>query len=179
MRVVVVGAGISGLLAAARLQHLGHDVVVFDKGRGPGGRLATRRIGGATLDHGAQFFTVRSEEFDALTQPWITTGLVVEWCRGFGGSPDGYPRYVVRGGMNALAKHVAAGLDVRCATLVFAVHRGAAGGWQVRLDDGAMIAADAVVLTCPLPQSYSLLVTAEIEVPEALWRTDYDRTLAL
>lgn len=55
MRVVVVGAGIAGLMAAQSLSNSGHDVVVVDKGRSPGGRLATRRINDATLDHGAQF----------------------------------------------------------------------------------------------------------------------------
>jgi len=54
MRVVVIGAGLAGLMSAQQLQESGHDVVVLDKGKSPGGRLATRRIGDATLDHGAQ-----------------------------------------------------------------------------------------------------------------------------
>jgi predicted NAD/FAD-dependent oxidoreductase len=63
MRVVIVGAGLSGLVAANELQAAGVEVAVVDKARSPGGRLATRRIGGATLDHGAQFFTVRTPAF--------------------------------------------------------------------------------------------------------------------
>ena len=65
MRVVVVGAGVAGLMAAQSLVKNGHDVVVVDKGRSPGGRLATRRIDNATLDHGAQFFTVRESLFES------------------------------------------------------------------------------------------------------------------
>ncbi|MSO32728.1 MAG: FAD-dependent oxidoreductase, partial [Ilumatobacteraceae bacterium] len=61
-RVVVVGAGIAGLTAARALSHAGHSVIVLDKGRSVGGRMATRRIGDATVDHGAQFFTVRSDD---------------------------------------------------------------------------------------------------------------------
>ena len=64
MHVVVVGTGIAGLMAAQSLTKNGHDVVVVDKGRSPGGRLATRRIDDATLDHGAQFFTVRDSLFE-------------------------------------------------------------------------------------------------------------------
>ena len=60
---IVVGAGISGLLAARELSDAGWRVTVLDKGRGVGGRMATRRTGGARFDHGAQFFTVRDERF--------------------------------------------------------------------------------------------------------------------
>lgn len=178
MRIVVVGAGISGLLAARALHAEAHDVVVLDKGRSPGGRLATRRIGTATLDHGAQFFTVRTDAFAAMVRAWQHDGLVREWCRGFGARPDGHPRYAVAGGMNALAKRLATGLEVRCRTLVFAI-RPRPGGWDVGLDDGTSVAADGVVLTCPLPQAGSLLITSGATMPEALRRTDYDRTLAL
>lgn len=181
-RSIVIGAGIAGLLAARNLAGAGRDVIVLDKGRSVGGRLATRRIGEATLDHGAQFFTVRTDTFAAVVQPLLDDGLVYRWCGGFGGAPDGHPRYAVRGGMTQLAKHVASGLDVRCDTLAFAVRRGAQGSgaaWSVGLDDGSSLDADEVVITCPLAQSFSLLVTADVDVPEQLWRTEYDRTLAL
>ena len=120
MRVAIVGAGLAGLMAGGTLAEAGHEVVLLDKGRSPGGRLATRRIGAATLDHGAQFFTVRSEAFAARVDRWEADGLVRVWCRGFE-VDDGHPRYAVRGGMNALAKHLATGLDVRCSTLAFAL----------------------------------------------------------
>ena len=83
MHVVVVGAGIAGLMAAQSLTKNGSDVVVVDKGRSPGGRLATRRIDDATLDHGAQFFTVRDSLFETHVSEWIASGVVTEWCRGF------------------------------------------------------------------------------------------------
>ncbi len=89
MRVVVVGAGLSGLVAARRLAD-DHEVVVLDKGRSVGGRLATRRIGDAVLDHGAQFFTVRGEALRAHTDDWLARGVARVWCHGFGDG-DGYP----------------------------------------------------------------------------------------
>jgi hypothetical protein len=182
MKVAIVGAGLSGLMAGRALVDAGHDVVVLDKGRSPGGRLATRRIGSARLDHGAQFFTVRSDTFAAHVDTWQREGLVFEWCRGFASSGDGYPRYAVNGGMNALAKRLADGLDVRCDSLVFSLHHtpGASDGdWEVKLDDASLVQADALVVTCPIPQTFSLLVSAEVAMPEDLWRTDYDRTLCL
>ena len=69
------------------------DVVVVDKGRSPGGRMATRRIGAATFDHGAQFFTVRTPAFRRRVDDWIDRGLVTVWNHGFD-HDDGYPRYV-------------------------------------------------------------------------------------
>ena len=181
-RVVVVGAGLAGLAAARELVDAGHAVTVLDKGRSPGGRLATRRIGLARLDHGAQFFTVRTDAFAAFVQPHLDSGQVYEWCRGFSEVGDGHARLAARGGMNAWAKAIAVGLDVRCETLVFAIRPGnAASGaaWDVALDDGTSIPADALVVTCPLPQSYSLLVSAEVALPEELVRTEYDKTIAL
>ena len=182
MRVVIVGAGLSGLTAARKLSDAGHLVVVFDKGRSPGGRLATRRIGSSRFDHGAQFFTIRSDAFAALVQPHLNSGLVFEWCRGFSAKGDGYPRYAVRAGMSAWAKALAVGLDVRCDTLVFAIRPGPAdsgAAWEVALDDGTSVPADALIVTSPLAQSYSLIVSAEVALPDELVRTEYDRTIAL
>lgn len=180
---IVVGAGLSGLMAARTLTDHGWSVTIFDKGRGVGGRLATRRISTpdgrtAILDHGAQFFTVRDSRFASLVGEWLRAGVVREWCRGFG-VDDGHPRYVANGGMTALAKHLANGLDVRTSNLVFAVKPGASKQWAVVIDDGAEHEADAVVMTCPLPQSYSLTVTTGHELPSDLLMTDYERTIGL
>ena len=182
MRVVVVGAGIAGLMAAQTLVKNSHDVVVVDKGRSPGGRLATRRIDDATLDHGAQFFTVRDPLFKSHVEKWIASGVVTEWCRGFDSATqnnDGFPRYRGVRGMTDIAKHLANGLDVRCNTLAFSIARGTTSKWQLKIDDGSVLDADAIIVTCPLPQAYALLVTAGIELPEPMLRTEYDRTICL
>ena len=182
MRVVVVGAGIAGLMAAQSLVENGHDVVVVDKGRSPGGRLATRRIDDATLDHGAQFFTVRDPLFKSHVEKWIASGVVTEWCRGFDSATqnnDGFPRYRGVRGMTDIAKHLANGLDVRCNTLAFSIAPGTTSKWQLNIDDGSALNADALIVTCPLPQTYALLVTADIELPDSMMRTEYDRTICL
>ena len=72
--VVVVGAGLSGLLAARRIADAGVRVIVLEAGRTAGGRLATRDLAGGRLDHGAQFFTARSPEFTAATEGWLADG---------------------------------------------------------------------------------------------------------
>jgi phytoene dehydrogenase-like protein len=94
MRVVVVGPGMAGLTAAHRLQRSGVSVVVVDKGRHPGGRLATRELsGGARADHGAQFFTVRTSELAAEGRLMPSSSLrlfpkrVLFWEKGWPSRP--------------------------------------------------------------------------------------------
>ena len=160
--VLIVGAGLSGLLAAHTLQAQGLTALLLDKGRSAGGRLATRRVGPGRADHGAQFFTVRSPEFRAWVERWQAEGLVYVWSTGWSdGSladapPDGHPRYAVRGGMNALAHHLAQGLDVRVNTQVTAITP-LAVGWQVADAAGQIYAGRALLLTPPVPQSLALL----------------------
>lgn len=181
MRVIVVGAGLAGLVAARELAAAGAEVTVLDKGRSPGGRLATRRVSGATFDHGAQFFTVRSPAFATTVTDWLDRGLVHVWNRGFDGQDgDGHPRYVATNGMNSLAKDLARGLDVRCSTMVFAVRRDAeTGDVSVAIDDGTNHPADAVIVTTPLPQAFALMIDGGVELDEQLFRTEYDRTIGL
>lgn len=177
MRVAIVGAGLSGLVAACELD-ADHDVVLIERAPSVGGRLATRRIGDAVVDHGAQFFTVRGEAFRTRVDDWVARGLVREWCRGFYGRHDGHPRYIGTRGMNSLAKDLAAGLACRTGQLAFSLRRNE-DGWTVVIDDGSTLDADAVVLTPPVAQSWSLLVQSELPVPEELFRTPYHRTIAL
>lgn len=120
MKVVIVGAGISGLVAARKLAAHDVDVTVVDKGRSVGGRLATRRIGDARLDHGAQFFTVRTPAFQACVDDWIERGVVHVWNHGFDGG-DNHPRYVGSSGMNSIAKDLARGVSVETSTMAFTV----------------------------------------------------------
>ena len=83
---LIIGAGLSGLSAAVDLQQAGHNVLLVDKGRGLGGRLAGRRIGEASFDHGAQFMTTRNPRFAATVQDWIAAGVAEEWYSSLPGS---------------------------------------------------------------------------------------------
>lgn len=164
--VLVVGAGLSGLLAARVLSAHGLKVTIVDKGRSVGGRLATRRIGEGLADHGAQFFTVRSPEFQTLVDEWLASGLVYQWASGFSDGQDitkpfdGHPRYVVKGGMNALAKHLAAEIDQK-ATIRVGVKMNAVTattkGWHAQDEACDLYNMRAVLMTPPVPQSLKLL----------------------
>src|SRR5918995_5952879 len=157
---VVVGAGISGLLAAKTLNEKGWTVTVLDKSRGVGGRMATRRVGRGNFDHGAQFFTVRGERFAGLVEDWLGGGVATEWTRGFADSEgrpneDGHPRYRGAEGMTSIPRYISRGLDVRAGERVVTVDAGD-GGWEVVCESGLRVAGDALVLTAPVPQALGL-----------------------
>lgn len=193
-RVLVIGAGIAGLVGARVLEHAGHDVTVLDKGHRPGGRMATRRPDGRrgpVFDHGAQFVTLRAstedhEDFVAETQRWRDEGWLTEWFRG---SPDlgaqdddGHPRYRghphQRGLPEALAEELA---DVRCATRLAAL-RHDDGHWLATTDQEEL-SADAVLCTPPAPQTLALLAAGGVALPDdvrsALEAVTFDPCLAV
>lgn len=152
----------AGLMAAVSLQKYNYNVLLVDQAPSVGGRLATRRIGPGRADHGAQFFTVRSPEFARWIESWSAGGLVFRWSTGWSdgslakSKPDGYPRYAVHGGMNALAKELAAGLTVRVNTQLTAISP-TATGWQAQSASGDIFTSQAIILTPPAPQSLALL----------------------
>ena len=184
--VIIVGAGLAGLMAGRVLAEAGKRVLLFDKGQSVGGRLATRRIGGGVADHGAQFFTVREPEFGAVVARWIAEGMVFEWSRGWSSgslaatSNDGHPRYAAYKGMNALAKHLATGLEVRTGVKLVAVQQ-IEGGWQVEDEAGRKERAKGLLLTPPVPQSLDLLDDGEVQLSSrdraALEALEYDPCL--
>ena len=157
----VVGAGISGLLLARALKVGGAEVVVFEKSRGFGGRLATKRVGDATFDTGAQYFTAKSERFAGLVAEWAAAGVVARWP---GASAH---RWIARPGMNALGRFLAEGVDVRREAKILQVQR-SDGGWALTIENQPTSEARRLVLTAPLPQSLALLRAGGVELPPAL-----------
>lgn len=159
---LIVGAGMSGLMAAQVLQAQGLSVVLIDKGRSVGGRMATRRIGDGMADHGAQFFSVRTAEFGAYVQQWVEQNLLKVWHYSWmqGSLPlrnlQGYERYIAPNGMNQVAKTLASGLEIILNEQVksLALEQGA---WQVTCLSGSVYYANSIVLTAPVPQSLALL----------------------
>ena len=178
---LIVGAGIAGLLAATHLKENGFEVTVVDKGRGVGGRMASRRLNPGRADHGAQFFTVRSPIFQDYVNKWLDQKIVVEWTRGFG-SGDGHPRYRGAPAMTAVAKHLAQSLTVHKATRLTKISW-ADNHWVAQTAEGQSFSAAALLLTAPIPQSLTLLSAGGVYLPEqamrALKRIKYDPCFAV
>ena len=163
-RIAIVGAGIAGLRVAQRLSNVA-DISVFEKSRGIGGRMSTRRSGPFQFDHGAQYFTVRGVRFRNFLEPYLRDGTVRTWdalsvhfdavdCRA---RETTEPRYIAVPGMTALCKEMAQDIDVsrdcRVQKLGFAD-----GFWQVHLTDGTYQGGfDWVVSTAPAVQTAELM----------------------
>lgn len=124
--IAIIGAGIAGITAAKRLRSAGYRVTVFEKSRGIGGRMTTRRAGVRRFDHGAQYFTARHAAFQAQIRSWRETGRVADWS---GGGLVGAPA------MNAPVKALADGLDVRTGCPVGSLRR-RLEGWQIAIAPG-------------------------------------------
>jgi len=168
--VLIVGAGLSGLMAARTLLERGHSVQAIDKGRSVGGRLATRRVGETGLaDHGAQFFTVRTATLQSYVDRWRALDLVYVWGTGWSDGSvkrtvsDGHPRYVVRGGMNKLAKHLAQGVDITVDRLVTSVRK-TDGGWALDDSDGNTYVGSGLIMTPPMPETLELLTASGLHL---------------
>jgi predicted NAD/FAD-dependent oxidoreductase len=150
----IIGAGIAGLACARRLHDAGRQVRVFDKGRSPGGRIATRRVeteaGWAQFDHGAQFFTARDPAF-AESLRALPADAVLPW------RAAGDHRLVAAPGMSAFPKALGASLDIAASIRVDAVTR-AGAQWSLTGDHGASLGVfDAVVVATPAEQAVPLL----------------------
>ena len=171
-QVAVIGAGISGLFAARTLADHGLPVRVFEKSRGVGGRMATRRVDGEPrFDHGAQYFTVRDPRFRRYVDSWIEQQRVRRW----GDDPDGVDRigtlaggtwkpgsgstqrYVAVPSMNAICKHLAEGIEVVTQTQITGIRRN--GDRLELVDDAALVHGpyDRVVVSAPAEQAAALL----------------------
>jgi predicted NAD/FAD-dependent oxidoreductase len=170
--VVVVGAGISGISCARVLHDAGLGVVVLDRGRRLGGRMARWTRDGRAVDVGAAYLTVRDPGFREVAESWASRGLARPWtdtfavadATGIAGTTTGPMRWAAEQGLRSLVEDLATGLDVR-------------SGWDVeQVDPGASVdgrPARAVVLAMPDPQACDLLGDAVPSLSDGLeeeWR---------
>lgn len=156
MRIGIVGAGMAGLSCASTLRDAGHDAVLFDKGRGPGGRMSTRRLatdrGEVAFDHGAQYLTARDPAFVAQVERWADAGHVARWPVA---GPDAW---VGTPAMNAPVRDLASTLDVRWQSRIDTL-AAAATGWRFQGEGIDAPAFDVAIVAVPAEQVAALIGT--------------------
>lgn len=162
MKIAIVGAGIAGLGCARELSKQGHEVTIFEKSRGPGGRCATRKIGEFIFDTGATSIAPRGLALENVLLNELPTDQLHKiekpvWTMAYGRINAGdagrgtMPRYTYLNGINLLAKHLAKDLNIITETKIETIEK---SGEQYLLDGKFF---DAVVLNPPLPQTQQLL----------------------
>lgn len=170
--IAIIGAGVAGLAAGQMLQRRGHRVTVYEKSRGLGGRVATRRVEGFRFDHGAQYLKAPTPELDAFVRaiPGATDIGRPVWTFDAAGTvapgdpaQNAEPKWVWPNGLNTLGKALGAGLDVRLETLVARLAH-TAPGYELYADTGALLgAADAVLLTPPAAQTAAIIAASTLD----------------
>lgn len=180
--VLIIGAGISGLMAATKLQESGISVTVLDKGRHYGGRMATRAFDGAIFDHGAQFFTVRKSNFQSYVDQWSTANIIKIWFGNESDQSEQHPRWIAPKGMNSLPKHIARNLNVHLSTEVINLsfdHQ----TWTASCENGTQYSGSHLLITTPTPQTTRLLETTNLKLPSdmqhALQNVRYEKGLSV
>lgn len=150
MNVAIIGAGMAGLACADALVAGGHGVSLFDKGRGAGGRMSSRRLstplGEVTIDHGAQYFTARDPGFRDQVLAWQDHGVAAPWPAV---APDAW---VGVPAMNAIIKAMAAAHDVVWGCHVSGISR-TGKAWSLHSPVGEFGPFDAVILAIPAEQA--------------------------
>ncbi|WP_394727280.1 NAD(P)/FAD-dependent oxidoreductase [Altererythrobacter sp. GH1-8] len=143
---VIIGAGMAGLACATALTAARCEVRLLDKGRGPGGRMATRRapLGSRQLrfDHGAQYFTARDPRFIEVVEAWHGQGVVAPW------PAAGEEAWVGAPAMNTPIRHMAEALDVTLSARAESIAE-TAQGWAITTPDQTLVSRNLVIAIPP------------------------------
>ncbi len=169
--IAIIGAGMAGITCANQLQRSGKSVVILEKSRGVGGRMATRRLYDTIADHGTCYLSPKDPHFQTVFDRLISAGIVKSWTNTvhsldldgkLSPDPDLAPRYVAPAGMNAIAKFLAAGLDIRFNHRAIDLQP-VGDGWQIKIqgEPPTEIFAKTVISTIPAPQAVDLLASIE------------------
>ena len=161
MDIAIIGAGLAGVVLARRLSEAGHAVTIFEKSRGAGGRMATRRTEAFAFDHGAPYFLAKSAALREFLVPHIESGLIARWWGRFvrfsadgTEQPASDARFVAVPAMNALCKALVAEADLRTQVQIGPIRQ----PHEVHDSEGnALGRFDWIISTAPGPQTAALL----------------------
>ncbi|WP_420550597.1 NAD(P)/FAD-dependent oxidoreductase [Litorivicinus lipolyticus] len=174
-QVAIIGAGIAGLACAHALRQHGIESIIYEKSRGPGGRISSKRTDNSSVDLGAQYFTARDPGFAALALQAEQAGALARWepnlamidDAGIQASPDTQTRWVGAPRMGAFAHYLARDLRIEPATRI-GEHRSLT---ELRAQ------FTSVVIATPADQARALLPDLKVPAQAPCWAVwiDIDR----
>jgi renalase len=182
MLIGIIGAGIAGLTAGRMLAQAGHEVIVFEKSRGVGGRLATRYADESKeikFDHGCPHISGSDPRFTPFLNDMIEKKILQKWTDGFhywSGEKlfDRHPQktkmdyYFAPDGLNSIGKHMSRWVDVRNESKVIGMtYLGSQNGkkrpWMINLENFNVVEVDAIIFATPAIQTYGLIENSQNE----------------
>ena len=148
--IAIIGAGMSGMICARNLKDAGYEPIVFEKSRGVGGRMATRRTSeGLQFDHGAQYVTAKNKQFQSFIDRAASAGYAALW------EFDGKNTFVGSPSMNSMLGSVAKDISLQLNQEIKSVDK-VENGWVLSSESKKQI-FDIVVLALPAPQIINLI----------------------
>lgn len=157
----VIGAGIAGLTAASELKRLGYSLAVFEKARGTGGRLSSKRVAydngqAMAFDLGCVSITGKSDAFIRQLQHWQQKGVIEPWWI----NNDNQTHYVAVSRNSGLTRYLSSGIESLFSTRVSSVKR-INNVWhlytEVGIKETLLATAKNVIIATPPAQAYDLL----------------------
>lgn len=165
---LIIGAGISGLVLARRLEAARLTVLILEKSKGVGGRIATRRDGSATYDHGAQFYKISNQVAWELDDIWSREKIAKTWFQ-----DENSIFKCADGGMTRLAKYLAQNLNIVLEQKVISISKTN----EVHCESGRIFKSKHIFISSPLPQTLDILRASQIEYPGELDSINYASAL--
>lgn len=182
MKIGIIGAGMAGLTAGRILARAGHEIIVFEKSKGFGGRMSTRRpkiSPRQIMDHGAPFISGTTKEFQDFINELEENNVIKKWTDTFSSyrdgqivseipGSDGKQYYIAPEGMNSIGKFLGRWLDFQMNEKVGALtyiggSRIKKSPWMINSSTINVFESDAVIIATPAIQAYGLLSTAQDE----------------
>jgi renalase len=174
LKIIIIGAGISGLSAARILSEKGHEITILDKGRGVGGRMSTRSIENAKADHGTQYFSAKTPEFQAFISKLHSENIVAEWHL----AQRENVRYIGAKGMKTIPKKMASMHQILVNEKVILIEKN-----TVKTESGNIYPFDNLIITMPIPQVIELFENSKIEFSKqdisVLEKIEYEPCIAV
>ncbi|HEX6982697.1 MAG TPA: FAD-dependent oxidoreductase [Balneolaceae bacterium] len=179
MKIGIVGASISGLIAGKKLAKAGHDVTVIEQMHSLGGKFATSKLDDLYLDYGISHFSAESKTFRDYLAELGQKGIVKKWAEEFNfydgtklhpGNPhSSSPGYFTgSGGMQSIVKDWSRWVDLISDVSAGGItyigpDRTKKRSWMINLSDFSVFECDAVIIASPAVEAYGLLQTSQDE----------------
>ena len=174
---IIIGAGLSGLSCAQKLTK-SMGVLVLDKSRGVGGRMASRRTLNTKFDHGAQFYRLKNDITSLHTQ-WNLENLTSLWFKS-----DLGEHWNAKKGMTAFAKSIATNLNIELEKEVHTIAN-ENSVWKIKTLNNEVYECKKLIFTSPVPQTLAILDRSQLikriqpEIYQSLLSITYSKALIL